>query len=469
VNYSYLIKYLMRNFLFHQSLGKSNQISMSMSFITLFAVLVFSAGCRDMGTTWKKWFLIQDQKESVELTAEANGKHLIAGMSFDIIDKAGLHVEWMIPKIPMSSADKLTCIFYHNGRLYAQDNHNFLYQFDTYGTLVWSQRLGKATDYCSSPFFEKGQMLFVAGNAVVTVRESDGRTTKRMEIKYPIVTSVAGGPNRYYLGSSNRRFYSINNKTGLAEWRRVNRELPTGTVAVGHSQVYYVCLDGVLYVTRNNDKELLWKKVTAGESPGVVVDEDQCFLPSGDTALYCLDGISGKTIWKFLSGGSLKDLPVLTKDFVYQSVGHASLACLDRRTDRRDGSLRWQLKRGDSMLAENGPLCYTITHDRKMTVMDNRTGKAVKSIYVPQMDLFASNTEDATIFMANSEGAVLVLKPNRIFGSAPKQPAQEIQPKAEAIEVETPQEGEEKTEVDEEMSQEGSQEETEGTEEEPEL
>ena len=108
-----------------------------------------------------------------------------------------------------------------------------------------------------------------------------------------------------------------------------------------------------------------------------------------------------------LAGGSLAELPVLTADAVYQPIQHTALLCLNRQ----DGSLRWELEDGYQLLAVKNSVSYVISLDKELTLLNNQTGERTLSFYLPNVDLFAQNNEDAMIFLATSSGKVLALKP----------------------------------------------------------
>ena len=79
---------------------------------------------------------------------------------------------------------------------------------------------------------------------------------------------------------------------------------------------------GLAGAARTGERDLLWKTQTAGETFGVVIDDpgQECYLPSSDTGLYCLNGQTGELLWKYFSGGKLTELPDLTERFVYLQI-----------------------------------------------------------------------------------------------------------------------------------------------------
>jgi outer membrane protein assembly factor BamB len=250
----------------------------------------------------------------------------------------------------------------------------------------------------------------MVGNTFIQIRLADGKITQQMDVHFPVSTSAARTKDRIFLGGYDKKFYCLRASDGITLWQTLCPAEPTGTVTVSGDKVYFVCKDDTLYISKTDERTLVWKVPTAGDVPGVAVAEDLCYLPSADTALYCIAPESQKLVWKHLTGGSLVEPPVLTAGAIYQPLKHAALLCLNRN----DGSHRWQLADGHNLLAENGTLSYIFTLDRELAVMNNQTGKRELSFYLPSLQLFASNTEDPSIYLAGREGTILVLMPAQI-------------------------------------------------------
>jgi len=341
----------------------------------------------------------------------------VAGIPLAMLDKAGLQVAWL-QKLPLGCAESVERIFHHQGRLFVLDDHNRLYALDArQGTIAWSQDLAAARLPCSPVYYYQDSMLFVLGNTFVQVRCSDGMIQQTMEIKYPVSTSVARTDELIFVGSTNGRFYALRSTDGIPIWQSLCADEPLGSVAIYQDKVYFVTKDNTLFVSATNDRQAAWPSYTAnGTLVGAVVADEQCLLPSGDTTLYCFDSGDGSMRWKYLAGGSLAELPVLTPTAIYQPVEHMSLLCLERQIEphQKQGQLRWKLPDGACLLAENGTATYAMTLNRELTLMDNITGQQKLSFYVQNMDIYARNSETAMIFLASRTGTFLALKPTRI-------------------------------------------------------
>ncbi|KPK74280.1 MAG: hypothetical protein AMJ79_14610 [Phycisphaerae bacterium SM23_30] len=336
----------------------------------------------------------------------------ITDISLIMLEEAGLRHAWPAVRLPLGEDRTIKRIFYHNGRLYTLTDHNQLFALDgNNGNILWSQQLPAPLAICSAVQYYQDNLLFIISDTFLQVRETNGEILEERKLDYSISTNAARTGNLLFFGSNNRRFYGLSLEKGITLWQNLCSAKPVGVVTVNGNMVYFVTEDHMLYVSLNNKRQLIWRHQAFGDLPGVVVDQDQCFLPSDDTMLYCFDAATGKQHWKYPAGGGLRELPVLTKSAVYQHVDQKSLLCLERQSNSENGQLRWELNRGRCLLAENGTISYCLTMDDVLTLKDNLTGGTPLSFYVPHVDLYASNNENALIFLASENGTILALKP----------------------------------------------------------
>ncbi|MBN1846336.1 MAG: PQQ-like beta-propeller repeat protein [Sedimentisphaerales bacterium] len=349
----------------------------------------------------------------------------IAGISLEVLNKADLQLDWA-SRLPLGRSKTINQFFYHNGRLFILTQDNLLSAVDpASGTILWTTTLGSAETPCTPPQYYGDNLLFLLGRSFVQVRQSDGQIVFQTEIRYPVSTLAARSEKTLFVGSTNQRFYALRSQDGIPVWQNLCPDMPFGNIVVTTDKVYFVTRDHHLFVSESTYRDLIWKFQAQDAVAGVVVDGGQCLLPSADTVLYCFDPETGAPLWEYLAGGSLIELPVLTADAIYQPVGHTSLVCLERQPQENQQRLRWELKNGYCLLAENGPVSYCMTHDNELTLMSNRTGKTVLSFFVPNLNLFARNNEDAKIFLASRSGTIVVLRPKQIAGKPAAAPAAE--------------------------------------------
>ena len=361
----------------------------------LLAVALAGLGCR---------FL--ERSSSPELAAPDEQKLLQ-----EKLDHAGLTQRWQA-KLPLNRKQQLQRLFLKDGQLYALTNWNSLYALAaTEGTITWHNRLVEGMQTCSDVSYYNDRLMFTLGTEFVEIRRSDGETMRRVDLGFSTTTSPARTEDYLFVGGADRVFYCLNLSNVVPIWQSVCPAIPTGNVVVARNRVYFVCRDGAVEACALDRPERYWRQETAGSVPGIVVDNDECYIPSADTALYALRTDSGGPLWfkpgRHLLGGALTERPDLTAQAVYQPIDNAALVCLNRS----DGSVRWHLDDGRCLLAENGPKTYALTHNNELAVMNNKTGTRELSFYLPDYTICARNTETSMLFLATPDGRILALAP----------------------------------------------------------
>ena len=376
-------------------------------------IAVLATGCSWMKTDDSSEPAASDRQESSQITHAQ-----VAGIPLAMLEKAGLHIQWQI-RLPLARAKEIDRIFYHNGQLYALNNRNVLMAIDGQrGTIQWSTALAAYNLPCSEPTYYEDRLLFVLGSTVVEIRDTDGKKTLPQEVlqlDFPVSTTVARTDDYLFVGSANKGFYCLTIDNATPVWKDIRTDVPFGNIEVRGNKVYFLRRNNVLYVSSIYARSLSWTFDKAEDAmPGVRMAGPQCLLPSLDTILYCLHPTTGRILWKHMAGGSLVELVVVTETAIYQPVQYRSLLCLNRDSDTDRGSPRWELPKGRSLLAENGSIVYAITTDDELVLMDNDKARRATSFYVPNINLYAANNEDATIFLGNKDGRIICLMPDKI-------------------------------------------------------
>ena len=329
-----------------------------------------------------------------------------------VLEKSNLRQVWPVVQLPLNQERILKRIFYNNGSIYALSDRNQLFALDVEtGNLLWSRQLPSPLAVCSEVNFYENDLLLVISDTLLQIRHTDGEVMLEQKFKFPVTTNAARTVLAYFAGSHDNKFYSLDFADGTTNWHNLCQAKPIGRVTIDVNKVFFVTEDHMLYVSNTDRRNRLWQHQAFGRLVGVVVDEQLCYLPSADTVLYCFDKIMGDLRWKYLAGGILPELPVVTASGVYQYVEQKSLLCLEKQADSENGQLRWELDRGRCLLSENGAVSYCLTLDNEIAVMDNATGRAVTRFFAAGADLFVQNDEDSRIILASAEGKVLVLEP----------------------------------------------------------
>jgi|GEM_PF-848835 len=344
----------------------------------------------------------------------ADGVFRVAGIPTEMLTKAGLEGYWFY-RIPLGGGVGVAELFFHRGRVYVIDSANVLWSLSgNNGTILWSVRLGEPHLSTPRAQFYADRLVFMVGNTFMEISEGDGVIRKEMVLKVPVATTAARSEDRIFVGSTDDKFYCLRYQDGITLWNNHCQGEPSGSVSIAGEKVYFVTQENRLFVSALKKRRLVWDFAANGAMPGVVVDGAECFVPSKDTTLYCLESDSGRVRWKYLSGGSLRELPTVTADAVYQPVFQKSLLCLNRERDPNDvdGSpLRWEVDKGQCFLSQHGQQTYVMTHAHELTVVDSDSGARQVGFFVPAMDFFAQNNEHGAIYMASEGGVIVAIKP----------------------------------------------------------
>lgn len=359
---------------------------------------------------WLSGMTRQASGEAVEPSSSVaiSPSERIAGIRPEILNRAGLRMVWPYDGLLSVAEDRVIKLFYHHGQLFVLSQDKILYALDgKNGTINWTKVLSQyEMDNIPVSFYDD-VLVMIFGNSCVEIREPNGEIVRETAFNFDVMTSAVRSDDRLFVGSRNQRFYAIRRRDGIPLWQTVCQGRPTGAVAILNNLVYFTARDNTLYVSLTDKRQLIWSAPAVGELCGVVVDQDQCLMPSQDTTLYCLEPRTGRLLWKVRTGGALTVLPTVTKKWAYQPVSHKSLLCIDREK----GAEVWDLPKGRHFLAQNGSDAYVMTDDSELTHMDNKAGRRLSSIFVHRMDYFAQNNEDATIFMCSAQGHILALEP----------------------------------------------------------
>jgi outer membrane protein assembly factor BamB len=114
-------------------------------------------------------------------------------------------------------------------------------------------------------------------------------------------------------------------------------------------------------------------------------------------------------LWKYQTQGILNAASQLGSKLIYQHIPDMGLAAIDKKT----GKFVWQVKDGAGMLSESGDKTLVITKDGHMVAMDSAKAKQLYSIYFGLPVKYATNTADAKIYIADKEGRIACLEPEK--------------------------------------------------------
>jgi len=131
------------------------------------------------------------------------------------------------------------------------------------------------------------------------------------------------------------------------------------------------------------------------------------YVASEDFRVYALDIVTGKILWRFVSGGPIYHQPRVTDDSVYVIAERAGMYRLDRST----GNLLWMNRQAQRFLASNPKFVYAVDAQGNLLVLDRASG-AQLARYTAVRDFLTPISNELTdrIYLASNDGLLLCLR-----------------------------------------------------------
>ncbi len=351
-------------------------------------------------------------------------------LSPDILDQLGLSERWIIKSLGGSNTT-IKNVEKSGNNLLVFNSDSALYCINMVtGGVKWEVRFPQKFGNLAQLSFYKNRVLIALSNNIFEINIDSGSQTNHWELSFTPTTSVARDEECMFVGATDDRFYCLQLPLLTDNWKSLQSQQPKGDIwldtrkqegeTVGN--VYFTCDNGTMYAAKYDERKLIWTLKSTGDIPGSLFDKDQCFMPSTDTALYCVNSQTGGLFWKYLSGGKMYEVPSVTGRYVYQPVLGKSLVCLERYPDGHvpgDGSDRlipkvvWELNRGTQFLCESNSKVFAVNDAGQMVIMNNATGNKELAVYLPNVDVYYSNTQDDLLILANKSGDIMVLQAAR--------------------------------------------------------
>ena len=214
-------------------------------------------------------------------------------LSPDILHNIGLSERWVIKSL---GGDHTTImnIEKQGNDLLIFNSDSILYCIDMItGGVKWEKRFMRKFGNLAEISFYKNRTLVVLSNQVYELNLANGNETNHWEMPFSPTTSVARDEEMLFVGATDNRFYCLKLPLLTHIWKSLQSKQAKGNIwldtktvdgkTVGN--VYFSCEDGSVYAARYDKRELMWTLKTAGDIPGCVYDNNQCFIPSTE---YCI-------------------------------------------------------------------------------------------------------------------------------------------------------------------------------------
>jgi parallel beta-helix repeat protein len=163
-----------------------------------------------------------------------------------------------------------------------------------------------------------------------------------------------------YFGSWDKNFYAVKQDTGELVWKFATGDCVDSSPAIAYGKVYFGSWDRNIYCLDIKDGKLVWKFTMPPSnfddhrqaSPEICEKEqgvpDQVFMGGFNGAVYAFDLETGRKIWEFQTGGSVRSKPAIsltTPGCGYIGSADGALYSLNYKT----GEIIWKAVTGGAV------------------------------------------------------------------------------------------------------------------------
>ncbi|MFA5238717.1 MAG: PQQ-binding-like beta-propeller repeat protein [Phycisphaerae bacterium] len=343
---------------------------------------------------------------SGSFAAAGDLEHLV---SPGLLKPAELQIVWE-NKLAIETGESLEQLFILGNRIYGLSSQNYIVSLNREkGNMIFGKYLADRGFPVIGLGLYGEELFSIAGNKLVEIDPDSGEERSAKRLKFGVVCPAVRNSSYFYIGGTDKRMHIIRSedKVQVIEAAAENDSAITSIVADEDSAIFATKAGNVVSIAAENFEQRWQFKAAAGIASPIVKDADSVFAASGDTNVYKLDARTGKLVWKYQTGAMLERGPAAAEKCVYQYVRDEGLSAIDKES----GQLVWQMAEGVDLLAESNGKAYVITKAGTLIVMDNRKAKQRYSVDLPDVSIYAVNTADSKIYIADKSGRIACLKP----------------------------------------------------------
>ncbi|MDQ3856371.1 MAG: PQQ-binding-like beta-propeller repeat protein, partial [Chloroflexota bacterium] len=255
-----------------------------------------------------------------------------------------------------------------------------------------------------------------------------------------------------YFGTDAGRFYAVDARTGLEQWRYQVGGPITSAPDVTEDLVYFGSDDGNVYALERRTGRLIWRDQFESEVRAPITVADGLVYAASGGDLYALDARSSKQRWRIASYYRVNGRPVLAGKTLVYSTDDGVLNGVDARTgsrrwrsylvgsspycspaiaagtiyagatngyltavDARNGHVQWQERIGRgpvSSPAVDGKLVVAVAQDgrrARVSALDTSSGKRRWSVLLPASSVSSPALVDGVVYVGAKDGSLYTL------------------------------------------------------------
>jgi outer membrane protein assembly factor BamB len=270
-----------------------------------------------------------------------------------------------------------------------------------------------------------GEFVIYPSGSTIDVLTNRGRPARTIELDKSIRSGAVGDGKQtiyvgldHYEGAGTVASIDITRPYKVTNWELMTDGAVKGTPALHKRVLYLGSEDGRLYAVTDERGQVWalesgkgWFQTQGKFISDIKADDTGVYAANTDSKLYCLELLSGKIRWQYYGSAPLKTAPVVTATMVYQYVPRQGIVGLDKMQGEFNRKPKWIVKDAVQVLSEDQQNVYLRRRDNRLLAVNKQTGKVVFTSKGSAYSAFATNTEDATIFAASSDGRLAAIRP----------------------------------------------------------
>ncbi len=296
--------------------------------------------------------------------------------------------------------------------LYVTTNQGLIQAIDgETGKTRWLVRVGSANFPTTGAVASENHVALLNGSTLYVLRSTDGEMMWQKKIdgvpgasaaisdEYVFVPTVNGAIESYTLADPK-----------AVPW--IYKSLGRAMVqpAHGFGSLAWPTDFGHLYVASATARSILYRlesRETIVATPTFAA-ADRLIAPTVDGYVYCLQPArqTSNILWKFSSGETLSQSPLVHGEFVYVLSDDRNLYSLSTR----DGLPQWKSPGVNKVMAISGDKMYAVGEVGRLVVLDLKTGSRIATIPLDEFDLPITNSVTDRLYYGTKLGTLQCLR-----------------------------------------------------------
>lgn len=272
------------------------------------------------------------------------------------------------------------------------------------------------------------ELFLVQEDVIYCLDDRFGAENFRIELDFPVSTSIAVSQDHFFIGSWNRRMYAFSKSRRLEEWSYITDAPITAPPAVGGVNVYFGSEDNNIYqmnVGSGYQQGKSWIRSTGGKVVArPVFYNNRVYVGSWDYKFYCLDEYQGLLRWSYPSEAPVSSSVFPHRDWIFGITTEQKGAGRKYRLlslDRGSGERVWEREGLKRVVAADSFHCYALDPRSSMHALRLEDGvtawnldlSAFDHILTQDADLGRARERVGRVYLVGGNGFVQAIQPRR--------------------------------------------------------